>query len=159
VRTNPAAFCSECHSACAQIAANGPRGIQNIRFQPYRLATSKCYDAADKRISCTACHDPHRDVAATASAYDENASPATPQDVAGSPPATAPPAICPSSNFPALTTNSPTICVRYSGMAHFDTLIWGSELSSVGGRNLFKTGGLQQACQHRDRDGYIGKGT
>jgi len=63
-------FCGECHRTWAQIAANGPRGIQNIRFQPYRLATSKCYDAADKRISCTACHDPHSDVATTASAYD-----------------------------------------------------------------------------------------
>jgi hypothetical protein len=63
-------FCGECHRTWAQIAANGPRGIQNIRFQPYRLATSKCYDVADKRISCTACHDPHRDVATTASAYD-----------------------------------------------------------------------------------------
>ncbi len=28
-------------------------------FQPYRLANSKCFDGADPRISCIACHDPH----------------------------------------------------------------------------------------------------
>ena len=63
-------FCGECHRTWAEIATNGPRGILNIRFQPYRLATSKCYDAADRRIRCTACHDPHRDVETSAAAYD-----------------------------------------------------------------------------------------
>ena len=52
-------FCGECHRTWAQIAAQGPFGIGNIRFQPYRLANSACFDAADHRISCTACHDPH----------------------------------------------------------------------------------------------------
>lgn len=52
-------FCGECHRTWAQIAAEGPFGIGNIRFQPYRLTNSRCYDASDARISCTACHDPH----------------------------------------------------------------------------------------------------
>jgi len=51
--------CGQCHRTWADIAANGPRGIGNVRFQPYRIARSKCYDAADARIACTACHDPH----------------------------------------------------------------------------------------------------
>ena len=55
-------FCGQCHRTWSQIASKGPRGIQNVRFQPYRLANSKCYDAADRRIRCTACHDPHRAV-------------------------------------------------------------------------------------------------
>ena len=63
-------FCGECHRTWAQIAASGPRGIQNVRFQPYRLAISKCYDAADRRIACTACHDPHRELEMSAAAYD-----------------------------------------------------------------------------------------
>jgi hypothetical protein len=62
--------CGECHRTWSQIAANGPRGIENIRFQPYRLAGSKCYDAADNRIKCTACHDPHGRLEAAADAYD-----------------------------------------------------------------------------------------
>ena len=33
--------------------------IANVRFQPYRLTESKCYDPDDARISCLACHDPH----------------------------------------------------------------------------------------------------
>jgi Cytochrome c3 len=51
--------CGRCHRTWAAIATNGPRGIQNVRFQPYRLTNSKCYDAADQRISCVGCHDPH----------------------------------------------------------------------------------------------------
>ncbi|HEY3839687.1 MAG TPA: cytochrome c3 family protein [Bryobacteraceae bacterium] len=52
-------FCGQCHRTWEQIAAEGPFGIGNIRFQPYRLANSRCYDAEDRRIRCTACHDPH----------------------------------------------------------------------------------------------------
>ena len=63
-------FCGQCHRTWAQISANGPHGIQNLRFQPYRLANSKCYDAADARISCTACHNPHRELETNAAAYD-----------------------------------------------------------------------------------------
>lgn len=63
-------FCGQCHRTWSQIAMNGPRGIQNVRFQPYRLGNSKCYDTADNRIRCTACHDPHRDVEMSVSAYD-----------------------------------------------------------------------------------------
>jgi predicted CXXCH cytochrome family protein len=63
-------FCGQCHRTWAQIAANGPRGIENIRFQPYRLANSKCYDTSDRRIRCTACHDPHRAIETSTTAYD-----------------------------------------------------------------------------------------
>jgi hypothetical protein len=63
-------FCGQCHRTWADIAANGPRGINNVRFQPYRLANSKCYDAADNRIRCIACHDPHRNVETQPAAYD-----------------------------------------------------------------------------------------
>ena len=63
-------FCGQCHRTWSQVASNGPRGIQNVRFQPYRLAISKCYDAADARIRCTTCHDSHRELEASAAAYD-----------------------------------------------------------------------------------------
>ena len=35
-------------------------GVVNVRFQPYRLALSRCYDQGDPRISCLACHNPHK---------------------------------------------------------------------------------------------------
>jgi hypothetical protein len=63
-------FCGQCHRTWSRIALNGPRGIQNIRFQPYRLALSKCYDAEDRRIRCTECHNPHRAVETAAASYD-----------------------------------------------------------------------------------------
>lgn len=52
--------CGTCHRTWAHIQVNGPRGIGNVRFQPYRIAHSKCYDAVDRRIACTTCHDPHK---------------------------------------------------------------------------------------------------
>jgi hypothetical protein len=63
-------FCGQCHRTWSQIAMNGPRGINNVRFQPYRLANSKCYSADDPRIACTACHNPHQPLEANAAAYD-----------------------------------------------------------------------------------------
>ena len=63
-------FCGQCHRTWGQIAADGPHNITNVRFQPYRLTNSKCYDAADQRIRCTACHDVHQDVVVKASYYD-----------------------------------------------------------------------------------------
>lgn len=62
--------CGRCHRTWADIAANGPRGVGNVRFQPYRLANAKCYDATDRRIACTACHDPHGALVKQSKAYD-----------------------------------------------------------------------------------------
>ncbi len=47
-------FCGRCHRTWAKIATDGPHNIYNLRFQPYRLVISKCYDAADARIRCVA---------------------------------------------------------------------------------------------------------
>ena len=63
-------FCGRCHRTWAEIAMEGHPSIANIRFQPYRLTGSKCYDPDDARISCVACHDPHQEVSAQAADYD-----------------------------------------------------------------------------------------
>lgn len=63
-------LCGRCHRTWSQIALSGPRGIPNVRFQPYRLLNSKCYDASDLRIRCTACHDPHGSLETNLAAYD-----------------------------------------------------------------------------------------
>jgi hypothetical protein len=54
-------FCGQCHRTWAEIAAQPNPGIADIRFQPYRLTGSKCYDPDDARIGCLACHNPHHD--------------------------------------------------------------------------------------------------
>ena len=63
-------FCGQCHRTWDEIAGSGQLGISNIRFQPYRLTSSKCYDPDDSRIRCTACHDPHQEVNRNDAAYD-----------------------------------------------------------------------------------------
>ncbi len=62
--------CGACHRTWAHIQVNGPRGLGNVRFQPYRIAHSKCYDAVDRRIACTSCHDPHSRPEKAAAEYD-----------------------------------------------------------------------------------------
>jgi len=63
-------FCGRCHRSWSSVAMNGPRGILNVRFQPYRLELSKCFDPSDNRIRCTACHDPHGELETSRQAYD-----------------------------------------------------------------------------------------
>ncbi len=63
-------FCGSCHRTWELVTRAGWRGPVNVRFQPYRLANSKCYDGTDPRISCIACHDPHKNVVRDAAFYD-----------------------------------------------------------------------------------------
>lgn len=63
-------FCGGCHRTWDQIASSPGLGKLNVRFQPYRLTNSKCYDVDDRRIACTACHDPHSPLSHDAAAYD-----------------------------------------------------------------------------------------
>jgi hypothetical protein len=63
-------FCGACHRSAEEIVESPQRiGMNNIRFQPYRIFNSKCY-SDDRRISCVACHDPHESVTHEAAYYD-----------------------------------------------------------------------------------------
>ena len=63
-------FCGQCHRTWADVAGDGTLGIANVRFQPYRLTNSKCYDVDDRRISCLGCHDPHNEIDRVDRHYD-----------------------------------------------------------------------------------------
>ena len=63
-------FCGQCHRTWEDVASGGTLGITNIRFQPYRLTNSKCYDTEDARISCLACHNPHQEINRQDVSYD-----------------------------------------------------------------------------------------
>jgi len=65
-------FCGQCHRTWDMVIRSHWRGEINVRFQPYRLANSKCFDGTDPRISCIACHDPHKDIVRQDSSYDAN---------------------------------------------------------------------------------------
>ena len=55
-------FCGQCHRTWDTVIRNQWHGRAFVRFQPYRLALSKCFIGNDPRISCLACHDPHQPV-------------------------------------------------------------------------------------------------
>jgi len=63
-------FCGQCHRTWETVVRSGWRGEVDVRFQPYRLANSKCFSGTDPRISCIACHDPHKELATADNAYD-----------------------------------------------------------------------------------------
>ncbi|MDE1156102.1 MAG: multiheme c-type cytochrome [Acidobacteriaceae bacterium] len=64
-------FCGSCHRTTRDVMRSGVRDIRNVRFQPYRLENSRCYDPSDERIQCTACHDPHRKLETSSAVYDQ----------------------------------------------------------------------------------------
>ena len=64
-------FCGQCHRTWSSVVAGRIFGEKNVRFQPYRLANSKCFLGDDARISCTACHNPHHDIVTEAASYDK----------------------------------------------------------------------------------------
>lgn len=64
-------FCGRCHRTFATVVRRGWRGPTNVRFQPYRLALSKCFSGTDGRISCIACHNPHDELARSYKYYDK----------------------------------------------------------------------------------------
>src|SRR5262245_38970099 len=63
-------FCGACHRTWTHVQLMRVQGVANVRFQPYRIFNSKCYDFDDKRISCTACHNPHEELRKVAAYYD-----------------------------------------------------------------------------------------
>lgn len=63
-------FCGQCHRSWETVVRGPWRGELNVRFQPYRLAMSKCFKGNDPRISCVACHDPHKELVSDSAAYD-----------------------------------------------------------------------------------------
>jgi hypothetical protein len=63
-------FCGQCHRTWETVVRSHWVGSTNVRFQPYRLANSKCFDGNDPRIGCIACHNPHEKVKRDAAFYD-----------------------------------------------------------------------------------------
>jgi hypothetical protein len=63
-------FCGQCHRSWSTVVTHLWFGEVNVRFAPYRLANSKCFNGTDARISCVACHNPHLNVDTVPAAYD-----------------------------------------------------------------------------------------
>jgi hypothetical protein len=65
-------FCGQCHRTWDTVVRLRTWGEVNVRFQPYRLANSKCFLGNDRRIACTACHNPHANLVRDDASYDHN---------------------------------------------------------------------------------------
>lgn len=66
-------FCGACHRGVDTVAMMPDLGgINNVRFQPYRLFNSRGHDPKDPHFACTACHDPHLDLGQQEVANDTN---------------------------------------------------------------------------------------
>ncbi len=63
-------FCGACHRTWEDTVTSGNMGIFNVRFAPYRMENSECWKQGDKRITCLACHDPHKPLLHESSSYD-----------------------------------------------------------------------------------------
>lgn len=63
-------FCGACHITWWDVKLTHLKGIYNVRSQPYRLMSSKCWGNGDPRITCVACHDAHEPLADDAGSYD-----------------------------------------------------------------------------------------
>lgn len=68
-------FCGACHRSFADAnLSTGPQADRAVvRFQPARLQESKCWRATqDKRLTCVACHNPHKPLNRDVAGYDKN---------------------------------------------------------------------------------------
>ena len=64
-------FCGACHRGVDAVAMMPDLGgINNVRFQPYRLYTSRAHRSDDPHFACTACHDPHVELNKDTASYD-----------------------------------------------------------------------------------------
>ncbi len=64
-------FCGSCHLSVEKVLTNDLlKGLIRVRFQPYRLFTSRGHDPDDARLRCTACHNPHEDPVHDPAFYD-----------------------------------------------------------------------------------------
>jgi hypothetical protein len=63
-------FCGACHATFWDVRLANERGLALLRSQPYRLQSSRCWGQGDDRLTCVACHDPHKPLVRGAAAYD-----------------------------------------------------------------------------------------
>jgi hypothetical protein len=78
-------FCGACHRTWTDVilaqssqsqnamSQNGAsQNVMNVRFQPYRLEDSQCWrkSQSDKRLACTACHNPHEQLVQDLPSYN-----------------------------------------------------------------------------------------
>lgn len=64
-------FCGACHRTWWDVNLAGLTGIGTLRFPAYRLEKSRCWGKGDARLTCVACHNPHKLLVKDSAAYDD----------------------------------------------------------------------------------------
>jgi Cytochrome c3 len=66
-------FCGACHRTWQDVVGSGLTGVGvfNVRFAPYRLENSKCWQKTRSNLlTCVACHNPHQPLVHDSASYD-----------------------------------------------------------------------------------------
>jgi hypothetical protein len=63
-------FCGACHATYWDVKLAGEKGVSAMRSQPYRLQSSRCWEAGGRKMTCVTCHDPHQPLSRDARSYD-----------------------------------------------------------------------------------------
>jgi hypothetical protein len=73
-RVDSVDFCGACHRTWQDVVSGNLIGVGmfNVRFAPYRLENSRCWEKGDARITCLGCHDPHKPLVHDSASYDAN---------------------------------------------------------------------------------------
>lgn len=106
-------FCALCHRGNDEFSVLQSMGVDNVRFQPYRIFHSKCY-SDDRNIRCTACHNPHEPLREEASYYDSRC--LTCHALKGRPPSPGSQSSCPVATKECVSCHMPKVELK---AAHF----------------------------------------
>ena len=63
-------FCGSCHRTWWDVMLTEEVGVTTVLAVPYRLEKSRCWGKGDPRITCVACHNPHRPLVQNVASYD-----------------------------------------------------------------------------------------
>ncbi len=99
-------FCGACHRTSRDVKILRTEGVQNVRFQPYRLQKSRCW-VETNRITCLSCHSPHEPLARGAVYYDRKCLACHLQQRAGQPTRGRPGPACPVSSKNCVNCHMP----------------------------------------------------
>jgi len=119
-------FCGACHRTPVDVAVYVQRelGVAAVRFQPYRLERSLCWGArGDPRITCVACHDPHKRLVRDTASYDRNCLQCHATTAAAEKPANAAARACPKATKDCTSCHMPKVEVSATHATFTDHLI------------------------------------
>lgn len=102
-------FCGACHRTWWDVVLDNGTGKQALRFQPYRIENSRCWGKGDRRITCVACHDPHKPLVREAGAYDDRCLSCHLNSRDAKPAADHPGAACPTATKNCVTCHMPQL--------------------------------------------------